>query len=54
MNTQNKYQVKDSQSLTNNERLDDEEEEKSSSSESEREEQEHYDFWLWEMFYKRR
>ena len=54
MNTQNKYQAKDSQSLTNNERLDDEEEEESSSSESEREEQEHYDFWLWEMFYKRR
>ena len=54
MPSQNKYQVKDSQSLTNTERLDDEEEEETSSSESEREEQEHYDFWLWEMFYKRR
>ena len=58
MHSQNKYQVKDSQLLTNQEQLESQEEEElpSSSEEDEidREEQEHYAFWLWEMFNKRK
>ena len=52
MHSLSKYQVKDSQLLTNQEQ-EEEEEESSSSEEMDREEQEHYAFWLWEMFYKR-
>ena len=50
MHSQNKYQAKDSQLLTNQEQ---EEEEESSSSDEIDEEEEHYAFWLWEMFNKR-
>ena len=58
MHSQNKYQVKDSQLLTNQEQLESQEEEDNPSSseeddEMDREEQEHYAFWLWEMFNKR-
>ena len=58
MPSQNKYQVKDSQSLTNQEQLESQDEEDNPSSSEEmderlREEEEHYAFWLWEMFNKR-
>ena len=51
MHSLNKYQVKDSQLLTNQEQ--EEEEEESSSSEELNEEEEHYAFWLWQMLNKR-
>lgn len=58
MHSLSKYQVKDSQLLTNQEQLESQEEEELPSSSEEdnerlREEQEHYAFWLWEMFNKR-
>jgi len=56
MHSQNKYQARDSQLLTNQELEQIEEEEQSSSSEEDerlREEEEHYAFWLWQMLNKR-
>ena len=57
MHSLSKYQVKDSQLLTNQEQLKSlEEEDDPSSSEEDGmnyNEEEHYAFWLWEMFYKR-
>ena len=56
MHSQSKYQVKDSQLLTNQEQLESQEEEvfPSSSEEDERlrEEEELYAFWLWQMLNK--
>ena len=49
-NTQKKFQAEDSQSLAKE--LEEEEEETSSSLDYN--EEEHYEFWLWEMFYKRK
>ena len=58
MHSQSKYQVKDSQLLTNQEQLESQEEEELPSSSEEDvgmnyNEEEHYAFWLWEMFNKR-
>ena len=58
MHSLSKYQVKDSQLLTNKEQLESQEEEEESSSSEEDDgmnynEEEHYAFWLWEMFNKR-
>ena len=57
MHSQSKYQVKDSQLLTNQEQLESQEEEDNPSSSEEDgmnyNEEEHYAFWLWEMLNKR-
>ena len=57
MHSQNKYQVKDLQSHTNQEDQKEEEDNPSSSEEDDGmnyNEEEHYAFWLWQMFNERK